>query len=112
MLTVSLHGITIAATRGLYAEEHKISNKFEVDVDVFVPATSVTQIPYVDYTILRSTVAAAFEQPHDLLEQFIADIHSSLQRQFPEAEKVRVAIRKMHPPMPGQVAYAQVVFEG
>lgn len=111
MLTVSLHNISISAKRGLYAEEHKITNDFEVDVDVYVPAHSTDSLPFVDYTILREIVAQAFDEPYELLEHFIRDIHTSLKLKFPEAEKVKVVIRKMHPPMPGRVGYSQVAFE-
>ena len=112
MLTVSLHGIAISSPRGLYAEEHKIHNSFEVDVDIIVPAGNVNEIPFVDYTILRAVVAQAFEQPYELLEHFIRDIHTQLKQSFPESERIKIAIRKMHPPMPGRVGYAQVVYEG
>lgn len=96
----------------MYAEEHKISNDFEVDVDVAVAAGNLDEVPFVDYTIIRTVVAQAFEQPYELLEHFIRDIHTQLKQRFPEAQKVKIAVRKLHPPMPGQVGYAQVVYEG
>lgn len=112
MLTVSLHGISISAAKGLYAEEHTINNLFHVDVDVYVPAMDTKQLPFVDYTIIRAVVADAFEQPYDLLEQFIHHIYVQLKHQCPAAEKIKVAIKKMHPPMTGEVSCAMVVFEG
>lgn len=112
MFSVSLHGISITASRGVYAEEHVLDNRFEVDVDVQVPITDMSQVVFVDYTIIRKVVAEAFDTKHDLLEDFIRDIHKSLKEHFPESEKVKIVIRKLNPPMPGQVAYAQVAFEG
>lgn len=112
MLTVSLHGIAISAARGLYAEEHKLDNQFEVDADVLLPSADVTALPFVDYTIIRAAVDDAFAQPYDLLEQFIAHMYRQLKQDFPAAEKIRLAVRKLHPPMQGETAYAQVVFEG
>lgn len=112
MLTVSLHGIAISAARGLYAEEHKLDNQFEVDVDVTVDATDVAALPFVDYTIIRAAVDDAFAQPYDLLEQFIAHMHRQLKKDFPAAETIKLAVRKLHPPMHGEAAYAQVAFEG
>lgn len=96
----------------MYAEEQKINNNFDVDVDIIMPAADTREMPFVDYTIIRSTVAKVFTEPHNLLEHFIRDIHGGLKELFPESEKIRVCIRKLHPPMPGQVAYAQVVYEG
>lgn len=112
MLTVSLHGIAIAASRGLYAEEHKLANRFEADVDVFMPAGDVQSLPFVDYTIMRRAVDEAFAEPYQTLEQFIAHIHKKLSSDFPGAEKIRIAVRKLNPPMGGETAYSQVVYEG
>lgn len=112
MLTVSLHGISIQAKRGLYAEEQKLYNSFEVDVDIHVPANSTQELAYIDYTIIRATVAKAFNRPHKLLENFIGDIHTMLKEQFNEAERIKVVIRKLQPPMEGEVKYAQVSYEG
>ncbi|MBW7912200.1 MAG: dihydroneopterin aldolase [Taibaiella sp.] len=112
MLTVSLHGIAISAARGLYAEEHKLDNRFEVDVDVFINVPDISAIPFVDYTIIRAAVDAAFKQPYGKLEEFIQHIHRHLGQDFTDAEKIRVAIKKLNPPMHGQTAYAQVIYEG
>lgn len=112
MLTVSLHGIAISAARGLYAEEHKLDNQFEVDVDVMLNVANVAALPFVDYTVIRAAVDDAFAQPYDLLEQFIGHMHSRLKQEFPDAERIRLAVRKLHPPMHGEASYAQVVFEG
>lgn len=112
MFSVSLHGIAIQAARGVYAEEHVLQNQFEVDVDVFVPVTDISQVSFIDYTIIRKEVSTAFEQPHDLLEHFVNDIYNALKNSFPQAEKIKIVIRKLNPPMSGQAAYAQVSFEG
>lgn len=112
MLTVSLHGIRIAATRGVFEEENKLDNTFEVDVDILVPALNTDEFPFVDYTLIRKNVQDVFEQPHKLLEHFIKDIHAALKTQFMEADKIKVVVRKLRPPMPGEVDYAQVSYEG
>lgn len=112
MLTVSLHDIRIYATRGLYAEEHQLENEFLVDVDVHVQADDSEQLPFVDYVIINNVVSHAFQQKLDLLEQFIHEIHTGLKKEFPNADKVAIAIRKAHPPMPGEVGSAIVRFEG
>lgn len=112
MYSVSLHGIAIQAARGVFAEEHILQNKFEVDVDVFLAVTDISQVTFIDYTIIREEVTKAFEQKHDLLEQFLDNIYKSLKRSFPESEKIKIAIRKLNPPMSGQAAYSQVMFEG
>ncbi len=109
MLTVSLHGIKIHAPHGLYPQEYILGNKFEVDVDVWLP--DVHPWPFADYTLLRQIVADHFQQPGQLLETFVANIHAAIKEQIPVSEKVRVVVRKMHPPMPGDVGYSQVAYE-
>ena len=109
MLTVSLHSIKIHAPIGLYPQEHSLGKIFETDVDIWLPDT--LPWPYADYTIIHSIVASVFNQPGLLLETFVLSIYNALKEQFPLSEKIRVAVRKLNPPMPGEVAWAQVCYE-
>ncbi len=109
MLTVSLHGIKIIAPHGLYPQEHILGNTFEVDVDVRLP--DAQPWPFADYTLIRKIVAETFNQPGQLLETFVVNIHTAIKSTLAEAMTVRVAVRKMRPPMPGDVAYAQVCYD-
>ena len=113
MLTVSLHHIRIRAPHGLYPEEAVRGNDFEVDVDVRLPATIGGDWPLIDYT--RISEIAHFVMNGDavpLLEMLAQDIFIRLRAEWPELTHIRVTIRKMRPPMPGDVRYAQVCFEG
>jgi 7,8-dihydroneopterin aldolase/epimerase/oxygenase len=112
MLTVSLHGIKIHAKVGLYPEEKITGNHFEIDVDVFLDVNSTEAFPFIDYTIIRQVVAEHFGKEGDLLESFVKDIHTTLKQRFSDVAKIKVAIRKLRPPMEGDVNYAQVCFEG
>jgi 7,8-dihydroneopterin aldolase/epimerase/oxygenase len=109
MLTVSLHGIKIHAPHGLYPEEHILGNAFEIDVDLWL--NDAQPWPFADYTLVQKTVSGVFQKKGQLLETFVLNIHTALKEHFPIAEKVRVAVRKLHPPMAGDVAYAQVCYE-
>ncbi len=109
MLTVSLHGIKIHAPHGLYPQEHILGNAFEVDVDVWLP--DAQPWPFADYTLIRQTVSDIFQQPGQLLEKFTYNSHTALKELFPVAEKIKVCVRKLHPPMPGEVRFAQVCYE-
>lgn len=109
MLSVSLHGIKLIAPHGLYPEEHILGNKFEVDVDIWLP--DALPWPYADYTIIQHTVTTIFLRQGQLLETSVHNIHSALKAEFPVAEKIKVAVRKLNPPMTGYVAYAQVCYE-
>jgi 7,8-dihydroneopterin aldolase/epimerase/oxygenase len=109
MLTVSLHGIKIIAPHGLYPEEHILGNTFEIDVDVWL--NDQQPWPFADYTLIQKTVAEIFQQPGQLLETFVIHIHKALKKSIPGTEKIKVAVRKLHPPMAGSVGYAQVCYE-
>jgi 7,8-dihydroneopterin aldolase/epimerase/oxygenase len=111
MLTVSLHKIHIHAPVGLYRQEHVLYNQFEVDVDVKVAAGSADAWPMIDYARLNQVVQDAFLPGEELLETLVRHIYEAIRQYFPEAALVKVALRKMHPPMPGNIAYAQVCFE-
>lgn len=109
MLTVSLHGIKLYAPIGLYPQEHILGNTFLIDVDLWLPDTQPW--PYADYTLIRSIVADVFHKEAQLLETLVFNIHTALKIKFEFTQKIRVAIKKLHPPMPGEVAYAQVCYE-
>ena len=109
MLTVSLHGIKIIAPHGLYPEEHILGNTFEIDVDIWLP--DAQPWPFADYTLIQQAVEDIFQLPGLLLETFVSNIYIALKNQFPFALKVRVAVRKLHPPMAGEAAYSQVCYE-
>lgn len=110
MLTVSLHGIQITAPHGLYPEEHVLGNVFEIDVDIEL--LDVQPWPYADYTIIQRIVSEVFHLQGQLLETFVYNIHTALKAEFSKAIKIKVAVRKLNPPMPGAVKYAQVCYEG
>lgn len=111
MLTVSLHGIKISAPHGLYAEEKVLGNQFEIDVDVQLATEPDMALPFVDYILISSIVADVFLRPEQLLEKFVQQIHTELKQNVPEALKIKVAVRKLHPPMAGDIRYAQVAYE-
>ncbi len=112
MLTVSLHNIRIHGRHGLYPEEAVLGNWFEVDVDVRTTITDGAEWPFIDYTAINKAVHEVFVKPTKLLETLVLAIHFSLKALTPEDSVITVAIRKMHPPMPGDVGYAQVRYEG
>lgn len=109
MLTVSLHGILLMAPRGLYPQEHILNNTFETDVDIFLPDEQPW--PYVDYTIIHEVASHVFSQPDQLLETFVYNMHSELKQRFPDSMRIKVAVRKLNPPVRGQVGYAEVCYD-
>ncbi len=111
MFTISLHGIFLHAKIGLYPEEKIYGNDFEVDVDVTAEENERDSFPYIDYAVLYEIVTTVFQEEGSLLETFARMIHHRIRQQFPDAGKVRVAIRKLQPPLSGEVRYSQVCYE-
>jgi len=111
MYTISLHNIRFRANVGLYPLEKLNGNDFEVDVDVSVNSGADEPVPFIDYSILHQIVTEAFQTEGELLETFAQLIHQEIRKRFAEAQKIRVAIRKMHPPLNGDVGHSQVSLE-
>jgi len=63
--------------------------------------------PFADYTLIQKIVTKYFSATGALLETFVFNIHTALKEKITVAEKIKVAVRKLHPPMSGNVAYAQ-----
>ena len=99
----------MTAPHGLYPQEHVLGNAFEVDVDIFLP--DAQPWPYADYTLIHQSVTEIFHREGQLLETFVHNIHTQMMATFPEAMKVRVAVRKLNPPMQGETRFAQVCYE-
>ena len=113
MLTVSLHQIRIRAPHGMYPEEAARGNDFEVDVDVRLPVTIKDDWPLIDYARISEIVHFVMKgDAVPLLEMLAQAIFIKIREEWPLLSHIKVSIRKMHPPMPGEVRYAQVCFEG
>lgn len=112
MLTVSLHNIHLRAPIGVYEEERVLGNDFEVDVDLWLRVEEGAAWPFADYGIINTAARAAFSAEAKLLEEVAQQLHSELQATFPAATRIAVAVRKLRPPLPGVVGYAQVRYEG
>jgi 7,8-dihydroneopterin aldolase/epimerase/oxygenase len=111
MLTVSLHGIKLSAPIGLFPQELIIQNNFIVDVDIVLPTEPEKDLPFADYGIINEAVQIVFNQGGQLLETLALEIHKLLSIKFLQALKIRVSIKKLHPPLPGMQDYAMVVYE-
>lgn len=111
MFTISLHKVEVLAPFGLYPEEWVLGNRFEVDIDVQTEVSDVSEGRFVDYTILNDIIRNAFVAEEQTLERVAQNIHATTYAAFPFVLKIRVAVSKLQPPMPGVMACARVVFE-
>lgn len=110
MLRVSLHKIALSACYGLYASEQEIPNQFEVDVDVFFETENP---PFLDYVEIYELAGTAFSENKQAqtLENAARLIQERVRLLAGTAARVRVAVRKLQPPVHGRVAYAEICLE-
>lgn len=109
MLTVSLAGVRFHAPVGLYPQEAFLLNEIEMNISVS-RAADIDDLPLIDYTILHSIAANAIQEPAELLETLVQRIVHNIEIQYP-GSKLKVAVRKLNPPMQGQVDYSEVQWE-
>lgn len=102
MIKISLHQLKFHAYHGLYEEEKKTGNDFEVNLDAWFeePADSITQLNQtINYATLYSLVKKRMNIPEPLLETIAMDIALQSKAQFPVICEINVSVRKVNPPM-------------
>jgi len=100
--TIELKGLQFFAEHGLYEEEAKVGNEFEVDVSIEykAPQAVVSSIEQtINYAEVFYIVKNEFGHRKDLLETCAMQIAERLQKQFPQIEKLTISIKKLHPPI-------------
>ena len=102
LLTIELSRLRFFSRHGLYAEEVKTGNEFEVSLAAsYVPDTiAVNNIEdTVNYVSLYDLVKTAMQEPTPLLETVAMVITEKIHHQFPQVRKTSISIRKLYPPI-------------
>lgn len=113
LITVSLQNFIVKGFHGLFPEERKTGNDFEIHLSVqYEPETElVTEIAEtINYATLAELVKARMKEPADLLETVAMQITADIHEQFPQVKNVDVSISKLHPPITGFVGKVGVQF--
>ena len=100
--TIELSSIRFFAEHGMYEEEKRVGNEFEVDVSIACksPKKIITSIEQtIDYAEVYRILQEEFAKRKFLLETVAMKVADKLQQQFPEIETVRISIRKLNPPI-------------
>jgi 7,8-dihydroneopterin aldolase/epimerase/oxygenase len=111
--SIMLEGIQFYAYHGVPAEEQAVGHRFEVDVEVecdLAPAGRSDDVAdTIDYGHLtRRVVEIARERPCHLIEALAATLAERLLAENPRADRVRLRVRKLLPPVDAVVAAAGV----
>jgi dihydroneopterin aldolase len=109
---IRLNAIKIFAYHGIYAEEIRDGNSFEIDLEIELPegkgnTDAITDT--LDYTELYKAVIIVSEsRRYNLLEAFASDICTKVLESFSEVLSVTVNVRKMNPPIGGDIKFVEV----
>jgi dihydroneopterin aldolase len=112
-MTIELKGLRFFAEHGMYAEEKKVGNEFEVDVSVVykTPKKTITSIEEtVNYVEIYRIIEDEFKERKLLLETCAMLICEKVQQVFPEIKNISISIKKINPPITNFTGYVGVRF--
>ena len=118
--TISLEGMRFFAHHGFHEEETILGNQFILDVhiisDVSEAATLVENateqlVNTINYETVYDICRIQMKETEKLLETVLSNILLALQWQFPTIQSVKIKIRKLNPPMGGQIDASSVEME-
>lgn len=111
--TIELKNLRFFAEHGMYPEEVKVGNEFEVDVVIACrsPKKKITSIEQtVNYVEVYRILQEEFSQRKFLLETLAMEIADKIEVQFPDIEKISISIRKLNPPITNFSGSVAVVY--
>lgn len=113
LMTIELKGLHFYAYHGLYPEEKKTGNEFEVSLSVsYRPASgTITDISdTVNYAALYALLKKEMTEPRHLLETFVMEMAELIHLSFPQITKIDISITKLHVPVPKFTGSAGVTY--
>lgn len=102
MVTVHLHQLVIHAFHGVYDDEHKTGNNYEVNLDVKYEERNnkfETIHDVISYEDLFLIVKNKMQAPSELLEKVCEGIIRKIKHQYSSVTEVSVSIYKLQPPI-------------
>ncbi|MFC4210677.1 dihydroneopterin aldolase [Pedobacter lithocola] len=108
--TVALKDVKCIAMHGYYPEEQLIGNHFIIDLTTeFSPLGFDDELAQtVNYEDLNKIIIEEMKKTQKLLETVLNNIIAKIIELYPFIETVNVSIKKLNPPMPGQIGYSFV----
>jgi dihydroneopterin aldolase len=110
--TITLRGMRFHTLIGALPHEREHPQPLEIDLTVWLPRRDDRCVPeIVDYASLYALVSGAVGRGHITYLEQVASTIATRALAVERIERVRVAVRKPHVPLPGPLAYAEVVLE-
>lgn len=113
MIRIELSGLRFHAFHGLYPEELKTGNEFEVNLSVsYVPVSGViTDLSdTIDYGSLYDLLKEEMQEPRRLLETLVMEIAQKIHLRYPLAASVEISVKKLSLPVFGFTGSAVVTY--
>jgi dihydroneopterin aldolase len=102
LITIELTGLHFFANHGLFPEEQKIGNEFEVDLYVtYDPGAELIDelSETVNYASLFTFLEKEMKTPRRLLETFVMEVTDHLHTIYPVVRKIEISLSKLNPPI-------------
>lgn len=108
--TVALRDVKCFALHGYYPEEQLTGIYFMVDAVVeFIPFGDTENLQHtVNYEVLNTIILEEMAKTQKMLETVIKNIIDRALAAYPFIQTATVSIRKLNPPMPGEIGHSFV----
>lgn len=108
--TVALNDVKCFSFHGYYPEEQLTGTEFLVSVEVtFYPSGDTEDLERtVNYEVLNTIIREEMASTKQLLESVVRQILDRVVSSFPFVLTAVAGIKKMHPPMPGEINHSFV----
>jgi dihydroneopterin aldolase len=113
LMTIELKNLRFHAFHGLYTEETKTGNEFEINLAVsFLPASgTITGIAdTVNYGELHQLLKTEMQKPRLLLETLAMELSEIIHATYPRIKKIEISITKLQMPVAKFTGTAGVKF--
>jgi dihydroneopterin aldolase len=116
MGTIGLEGLEFFAYHGFYAEEQKIGNRYQVDIQITTDFSEAAQedklSATVNYEDLYQIIALVMKNKIKLLEHIAQQIINDVRLKYPGVFDVKVTVSKFNPPIGGVCNRAVISLNG
>jgi dihydroneopterin aldolase len=111
--TVALKDVKCFAYHGYYAEEQILGTHFLVSIEVkFKPEGDTEDLQHtVNYELLNDIILLEMKHTQKLLETVVRRMLDQVVAAFPFLHYAVVGIKKLHPPMSGEIHHSFVQLE-
>lgn len=108
-----LNKMKFHAYHGCLAQEHVVGNDYEIDLALKIELQEACQSDNLDgtinYALIYEAVKQIMSERVQLIEHLAERIAMKLKEDFPKITEVEIHLRKMHPPIQGEIESAEII---